>query len=172
MWESVEVLERDQNHLNQYNRRENIEITGIPENIPQDKLEDVCIDILRRIGVNALDRWEIAACHRLRKTEGQTTSNVIIRFINRKRAISCLQNRKYLKETIPEYPNLYLFENLCPRYKSIMDECKKLKNTGEIRKVWTFNGTINFKKTDSQNERPKKLFHIYDLNKYFPNSSE
>ena len=78
IWYSIELVEREQNHINQYNRRENIEISGLPERISQDDLETACIRILRRIGVDGLEPWEIAACHRLKKVDGQESRNVII----------------------------------------------------------------------------------------------
>ena len=42
------------NKLEQYNRRENIEIYGIPDSVRNEELEGVVINILRRIGVNQL----------------------------------------------------------------------------------------------------------------------
>ena len=81
------------NKLEQYNRRENVEIIGLPDPIKNVELEDVVINILRRIGVYHLGKWEIVGCHRLKKNPGGKSSNVIIRFVNRKRASQCLQNR-------------------------------------------------------------------------------
>ena len=66
-------LEKELNVFLQYNRRESIEISGVPENIPQRELESTMILILRRIGLQHLSSYEIAACHRLRgkKTGGK-----------------------------------------------------------------------------------------------------
>ena len=108
------------------------------------------------------------ACHRLKKKKGDKTCNVIIRFVNRKRAVQCLQNRKHIRDTIHEYQNLYIHENFCPRYRSIFEECQELKMNNKIKKLWTFNGTVNFKLTDNKNERPKRITHMEDLNKLFP----
>ena len=170
-WDATETLERELNQLSQYNRRENIEISGIPDSIDNLELEKNVIRILREIGVYGLDYYEIAACHRLKKRNNEKYASVIVRFINRKRAVQCFQNRKYLKESFGrEFPDLYIFENLCPRYRSIFDSCMDLKNSGEIKKLWTFNGIINFKTSNNTYERPKKIFHINDLDKYFPDS--
>ena len=49
MSKTLVTLEKELNRLNQYGRRENIELSGIPTNIPQEKLEHVVIDILRYI---------------------------------------------------------------------------------------------------------------------------
>ena len=95
-WDSIEKLEREQNHSNQYNRQENIELTGIPDKdvIPHDKLEEECIKLLNKIGVTELKPEEIVACHRLPKKNDEDSPNVIIRFVNRKRAIECFKMKK------------------------------------------------------------------------------
>ena len=59
--------------------------------------------------------------------------------------------------------NLKIYENLCPEYKSIFNECYKLKSDGKITKMWTFNGIVNIKYTDTIDEKPTKIFHIDDL---------
>ena len=87
---------------------------------------------------------------------------MIVRFVNRKKAISCLKNRRKLKNS-NNYKELYISENLCPAYKSIYDKCYKMKKDGIIKKMWTFNGIVNIKYSDSERERPLKLFHIDNL---------
>ena len=52
--------EKDINQLNQYTRRENIEIVGIPASIKQVDLEATVIDILKNIGVTC-SSYDIAA---------------------------------------------------------------------------------------------------------------
>ena len=44
-------LEIEQGQLNQYGRKNNIELTGIPENVKQDELESKVIEILSEIDV-------------------------------------------------------------------------------------------------------------------------
>ena len=44
-------LERNQNLSQQYGRRESFEISGIPETIADDKLEDEVIDIMKEAKV-------------------------------------------------------------------------------------------------------------------------
>ena len=92
IWNSYEAIEKDLLNYMQYNRRENIELIGLPDNIPDNKIEEVVLSILRRIDVN-INHYDIAACHRL-KTRTNGSFNVIIRFINRKHAKLCLSNRK------------------------------------------------------------------------------
>ena len=41
---------------------------------------------------------------------------------------------------------------------------------GEIHNVFTRNGSIHIKFTDSKNEKPTKIFHDEDYEFYFPDS--
>ena len=168
MQDKLVALESDFDKFQQYNRRESLEVSGIPENIPQSELEITMINVLRRIGLNDLNSYQIAACHRLKRRVGnEQSSRVIIRFVNRKNSYKCLINKKYLRD-IREFPNIYFHESLCFKYKDLYDDCMELKTSGKISKLWTYNGIINIKKSYNYNERPKKIFSKSDINKYFP----
>ena len=86
------------------------------------------MDTLREIGVTGLTSFEIAACHRLRvNPNNNKPTNVIVRFINRKRAYECLDKFVYIKEEYPQfYRNLHIFENLCPISRKIFNISRKL----------------------------------------------
>ena len=132
----IESLEKELYQFQQYNRRESVEISGIPENINQNNLETTIINILRRVGVWNLESYEIAACHRLRRKSGnEHTQRIIIRFTNRKRVYQCLQARKYLRDTIHEHPKMYIHDSLCQKYNDLYDECLKLKENGDLKKI-------------------------------------
>ena len=162
---SLVFLEKNLDKLNQYGRRENIELSGIPSNIPQKELENVVIDILRYIGLEDLESYDISGCHRIHR------SNVIVRFVNRKHAIQSLQNRKYLKGSKREFgfnQNIYIYENLCPAYRSIEEKCRNLIDCGQINQMWSYNGAVNIKFTNERTERSTKLYHENDLKYHFP----
>ena len=52
----VLTLESEHNSLEQYGRRNNIEITGIPNNVPDQNLEEKVVDILNEISVEVLPK--------------------------------------------------------------------------------------------------------------------
>ena len=60
----VLTLESEHNSLEQYGRRNNIEITGIPDNVPDQILEEKVVDILNEISVDVSPK-DIEACHRV-----------------------------------------------------------------------------------------------------------
>ena len=158
-------IEQELNRLNQYGRRENIELSGIPTNISQDRLENVVIDILRYIGLEDLESYDIAGCHRIHK------SNVIVRFVNRKHAIQSLKYKKYLKGCRREFrfkQNVFMYENLCPAFRSIEEKCRNLMDNELINQLWSYNGIIHFKYTNEKTEKPKKILHENQFNNLFP----
>ena len=65
------------------------------------------------------------------------------------------------------FKNLFIVENLCPIYKSLFEKCKKLKKEKRIKHLWTYNGVINIKYTDENNEKPKRIYHQEDFDYYF-----
>ena len=81
----------------QYSRRENLIISGIAESIKQERLELKVLEILETIGLS-ITSYEIAACHRLKKSNKSSfPSQTIIRFTNRKAADFFLANRERLR---------------------------------------------------------------------------
>ena len=165
LWQKMYTTERDLAQFMQYNRRENVEISGIPQTIPDNEIEGYVITMLSNIGV-MVTHYDIAGCHRLYNRKSQST-NVIVRFVCRQHARECLSNKRKLTY-LPQYKNLYILENLCTRYMEIFDRCHKMKKTKDIKHVWTYNGTICVKTSDNRNEKPQKIFHVNDLNYYIP----
>ena len=123
-------LEIQNNDVDQYRRRNNVEISGITQSVSDNRLQEKVADILKAIGVNITTN-EIEACHRL----GKKNKNVIVRVINRKHCLKALQNKKKLKSIdknaigIPN-ANLFISENLTPTNSKLAFNCQKLKRDG------------------------------------------
>ena len=98
IYENVEKNEQKIHTLQQYSRRENIEIIGIPDNISDNELEPIVLRILNSIGVN-ITSFDITACHRLKKERNSSKRNVIVRFVSRKHSLLSLKNRRQLKNS-------------------------------------------------------------------------
>ena len=80
-------LEIQNNNVDQYSRRNNVEIPGISQSVSDNQLEQKVVDTLKAIDVN-ITKNEIEACHRL----GKKNKNVIVRVTNRKHCLKALRN--------------------------------------------------------------------------------
>ena len=151
---------------NQYARRESLIISGIPDNIKHNELEDQVINILRSIGLTTLTSYNISACHRLeKKNNHKFPQQTIVRFTNRKIVNFCLKHRDRLIEQKNNLRmNLRFFESLCDSNKKVYDECYNLKKHGVITDFYLRNGFVKFTK---DGKRPVKIKHPDDLYYYF-----
>ena len=143
------ITEKEINKLNQYSRRENLEIVGILDSVTQKDLVGRVIQIFDAIGVPVVS-YNIAACHHLKKNKFQKSTNVIIRFIN------LLRNQSIWTQM---YSLLTIYVLNIVRSSDLADIYGK---KGLLDNVWTFNGMIQSK--INENDRYKKsILHIDDL---------
>ena len=132
-------IERDVIDLQQYIRRNNIEICGIPESVSDKDLKSKVIDIASAIGVD-IKKSDIEACHRLkvRKTNSDGPKRTIVRFVNRefcdrlhanKKKLKNKENRKVsnkLKNIGCIAGKIYINNNLCPYNRFLWGKCKQI----------------------------------------------
>ena len=76
----VVSLEANHNILEQYGRRNNIEITGIPDTVQDNQLENKVIEIFDAIGVD-VKSVNFEDCHGIGKSNNNS-KKVIARFVN------------------------------------------------------------------------------------------
>jgi len=157
---------------NQYGRRNNIEISGISNDIEDDMLEEKVIKILEKIDVN-VEQKDIEACHRLPPTKRDKTKKTIIRFVNRKVAEKSLSNKKKLQNINKvelELPNtpLYIGENLNDHYRELAWMCRRLRKENLIYSYKFQNECFLVKARENSDSRIK-VFHKDDLLKYYNN---
>ena len=78
-----------------YSWHNNIELSGIPNDIPEDNLEKVVIDICHDSDVE-IEPKDIEGCHRLPVSRYSRDSNksVIVKFVNRKHPEAMLRNKR------------------------------------------------------------------------------
>ena len=65
MEERVQKLETDLADSNQHSRKNNIELSGIPNNVSDEDLENKYLELLNKIVAIPITSAEIDACHRL-----------------------------------------------------------------------------------------------------------
>ena len=168
--ESLISLEKSTSQIDQYIRRENVEITGISSTVPQENLEGKVIEIFNSIVEegNEISKNDIVACHRLKKDKNEASPKVIVRFLNRKKVSHIHRVKKKLANNWRDHgPNqIYVNDNLCPANQNIMDIARGLKKNNHISSCWSQNGMINlkFNENDSKSVR---INHVSDFEDHF-----
>ena len=158
---SIKNMEIDFLQFTQYSRRENIEISDIPESIPQKDLEYHVIMVLQELGLEIYS-YDLVGVHRIGKRYANKNRNVIVRFINRKNAYLALERNWVLRKSI--YYKYFINENMCPENRRIFNYCYRLKKNGDIQDVWFSEGIVTMIISDV--EDPVSLLHISDVD-YF-----
>ena len=111
-----------------------------------------------------LQSYDLVAVHRIGKFISGKNRSVIVRFINRKNAYYCLRNSKKLAgSSNHEYKKLFIIENLCYWNKKIFNYLYRLKKENKIRSVWSYNGSVFYKMSDSEDEIAVRAYHIDDI---------
>ena len=161
--DKVTSLEENLNSLNQYARRNNIVLLGIPECVTDNALEATVASILVDSDVE-VDSNALEACHRFGKPEKITKSRkTIVRFINRKYCKKALLNRKKLvildneKHQLGSINKIFISENLSWMNENIAFEARKLKRRGAIYGYFTRDGVVHIKL--SKHDKVIKIFH-------------
>ena len=161
----------------QYIRRNNVEITGLPE-VCDENLEEVVLDLVNKMCKDPLQpdaddsddftSVDIEACHRLQTKDKKGNKNTIVRFVNRRICEDIHLNKRNIKELKIDglnTKNIYFNDNLCKHYKNLSARCRRLKSKKKIIDTWTENGIIKIKMNDKS---VRVITHKNDLDKLFP----
>ena len=164
--ERIISLEKDQAKSEQCSRRNKIELSGIPNDIPEDNLEKVVIDICHDSGLE-IEPKDIEGCHHLPVSRYSRDSNkrVIVKFVNRKHPEAFLRNKKSISSKDFSHLNghgkVFFSVSLFPYYRYICGKCKGLQRRGKIYKVFCLGCTTGVKVTKFSGAR--KIFHERDI---------
>ena len=171
----VELLEKklteaevSQNNFEQYKRKNNIEIQGIPSQISDEKLEEKVIEVFSAMNI-AITKNNVEDCHRLGKSSKSTT----VQFVNREHCYAILSKKcetsKIYKSKLSFESNvkLYVSENLTPYNQHLAWKCRELKRSGVIHSSWSSKGIIKLRCT--ANEHPISTDHEYRIAALYPN---
>ena len=97
------AFESSTNNLEQYGRRNNIVISGIPDSVDINHLEESVTEILSDIDLKVTSN-DIEACHKIGKKNNRINSTkTIIWFVNRKHAKKDLFNKKKWSQNHKNY---------------------------------------------------------------------
>ena len=151
--ENIE-LQNQTDSSNQYNRRDNFKITGIPYR-ENENLIDVVKSVTNHIGME-IQEQDISDIHRLpslTETNGIKTPGIIVRVNRRRVKYGVMDNKKQLRSRPhPEYPNVGIYEDLTPLRSRMLYALRNRKNeqgTNTFKYTWSKEGRI-FCRTEEQ----------------------
>ena len=105
----VIILETATNSVEPYDRRNNIEITGIPDDIEDKNLEHSVIEIFKAADIQ-ISHNDVEDCHRIGKPKGNS-KKTIVRLVNRKYCKQILYNRRKFKNF--DGSKTVKYQNIC-----------------------------------------------------------
>ena len=154
-------LEKQLSKNEQYGRRNNVEISGISNQIPGEDLEENITKICKDSDIN-ISPMDIEDCHRL--PIGRNTTNtkkrVIVKFVNRKHSEAMLQRKK----DINSKNKVFVTHSLYPHYRFPWRKCKDLQTEGRISHVFCLGAVVTIRVTE--NSPAIKILHERDLMVY------
>lgn len=157
----------ESNEKNQYDRRECLEVRGIPQHATpsEENTNAIIIEVGKLIGVDILDN-DISVSHRLPQAKSYKGKNVgpspiIVKFTRRSVKERLYGARKNLRNKTSsdlgysEENKIYLAESLTEKNRELFKECLAEKKNLEFKFIWTNNGRIYLREN---NDSP--VFHI------------
>ena len=166
--QQVRNHEFDHDALEQYTRKFNVEVHGIPE-CEGENLADIIIKIGQKISVDITSQ-DIDIVHRLRR-KTPTTKPIIVRFTSYRKKREFYQARFNLKTTkISEIiasvqheveARIYINENLTQRRQELLAKARKMRKAKKLVRVWTSDGKLFVRKTEES--RPVRISEDWDL---------
>lgn len=154
------------NDLEQYGRRECLEIRGIPEVKGEDTSQIAC-QVANLIGVK-LSRQDISTSHRIKpkNSTAKFPPSIIVKFTSRDKRDETYKARGRLRElsthNVPgldrfKSNSIYLSESLTQRNKALFKSALEDRKQMKYDFIWTANGNIYLRK----NERSPSI-HVTD----------
>lgn len=158
--EGVEKVRSELNRLDQYSRRNNLEIHGLKQCINEDLFQQVN-QIATALQLSQLNRENVEAIHRL-PTKPEKIPPVIVRFVNRHQRDEWLESRRRLRSTAGT-ETIYFQDNLTEQNRKLFWMARIRAKERSYAFVWTTRGTIYVRKNPDQNAI--RIDHEDDLNK-------
>ena len=154
-------------YLEQYTRKNNIEIHGVTETRDED-IEAIVCNIGRAIDVN-INKNDIEAAHRIPTRRNDAPRPIIVRFQSRKiknlvtaKKKVKITNRQALNTENASERNVFIYE-LSPYFKDLMWKAKQKGRDKQWKFVWSTGGKLWARK--DENSRPVRITSESDLAK-------
>lgn len=164
-------LERQVNNTEQNNRKNNVEVEGIPSTIPDEQLRFVVAEIFNHIADSDITYNDIETAHRL---YSQTDPKPTIVRLKRNliEELKTKEAKEKLKGVAPKMnflkgTKLFINDNQSPNMRALAYNARLLKRQKVIAETWFSNAAVRIKRT--ADSKTLKITHEKDLVDEFPN---
>lgn len=152
--EKILNLETRLDDVEQYSRRNTLEIYGIPQTANED-----VVTVVKEVGkaLNmGITNTMIDACHRMGKVKPDSPPpGIIVKFVRRIDMEEMLNKKRVKKELSTRHMNLgtdfpiYINESLSPSRRRLFAAARIIKKDKHFKYLWTRGGNIFLRKEDS-----------------------
>ena len=159
----VELEKSHQENL-QYQRNTNCIIKGIQKEVAHEELEGVVLNLFNKVCGYSISTRDIVASHRL----STKTNNVIVKFVNKKDAVSLkdaykeINKLKYEEAGLERCKDLKVEDHLTYNMANLAYRCRQLVRDGTFLKSKCQNGKL---KVLSQDNNWYSIGHLDDIKK-------
>ena len=143
-----------------------MDVIGIRKTVESKDFELTVCKVFNIIGFD-IGQDRIESCHRLTKLD-----RTIVKFSQRKDCQHLMRIKKGLKDlnqtnlSFLEGTKIYVNDSLCPYYRGLCNECKKLWNNEKNYSYFSVTGTVRIKQV--KNGPYKSITYVNDLRALFP----
>ncbi|XP_046685216.1 uncharacterized protein LOC124370954 [Homalodisca vitripennis] len=151
----VVVLETRIEDLENYSRRNCVEIQGIPEE-KEEQVSELVKKVGKALDVNITDSM-IDACHRIGKktSERNQARGIVVKFVRRTDKEELMKKRREKKRDFStrhlgltmDIP-VYLNESLSPARRRLLAQARQLRKERGYKYIWLRNGNILLRKEE------------------------
>lgn len=144
----LKSVEKSLNDLEQYTRRDSVEIRGIPlpEESQEEDTNEIVLQLSQKMGI-PLERKDISVSHRIR-SRSSVDPAIIVKFVRREVRERLYRARKRLKSiTTADFgfsveKKIFINESLTPKNKELFKDCLRFKKDNSFKFLWTNAGKI------------------------------
>ena len=144
----LKSVQKSLNDLEQYTRRDSVEIRGIPlpEESQEEDTNEIVLQLSQKMGI-PLERKDISVSHRIR-SRSSVDSAIIVKFVRREVRKRLYRARKRLKSiTTADFgfsveKKIFINESLTPKNKELFKDCLRFKKDNSFKFRWTNAGKI------------------------------
>ncbi len=132
--------------IEQDSKLNNLRMVGIPEEEGEMLQQKVLEVVNEKLNLQTICETDINMCYRLGKVNESRTRDLIVRFNSREKRNLVYQCRRNMpRETQP----IYINEDLTLWRNKLFYDARSLKKSGRLTAVWTQEGTIFIKTSES-----------------------